>query len=102
MAAPKRDAPFIPERRIELPERPFFWTLDQVASMIQVSEAYLHRRTSYAGRSLKTGRAMLRAVNLAEPDQEPKWRVSNNELLRWLSHHGVNIKSMTRAKRDPS
>jgi len=100
MTTSKRDAPFIPERRIELPERPFFWTLDQVATIIQVSEAWLKRRTSYAGRSLKTGNAMLRAVNLADPDEQPVWRVSNNELLRWLSYHGVNIKSMTRAKRD--
>jgi hypothetical protein len=76
------------------------WTLDQVASIIQVNEAWLHRRTSYAGRSLTTGRAMLRAVNLAEPDEPPVWRVSNNELLRWLAHHGVNIKSILNTKRD--
>lgn len=103
MAPQKSDAPFrIPERRIELPVHPFFYTLDQVASILQVSESWLKRRTDYAGRTLKTGRAMLRAVNMAEPDETPVWRVSENELLRWLSHHGVNIKHMTRAKRATS
>ena len=96
----KRDAPFVPGRRIVLPERPFFWTLDQVASILQVSEPWLNKRTTYAGRSLQTGRAMLRAVNLAEPDDTPVWRISQNELLRWLAHHGVNIKSITSTKRD--
>jgi len=96
----KRGAPFLPVRRITLPEHPFFWTLDQVASILQVSEPWLHQRTTYAGRTLQTGRAMLRAVNLAEPDEPPMWRISENELLRWLAHHGVHIKSMTRTKRD--
>jgi len=45
---------------------------------------------------------MLRAVNLAEPDETPVWRVSNNELLRWLGHHGVNIKSIMNPKKDQS
>ena len=98
--AGKHDAPFIPERRIVLPERPFFWTIDQVASILQVSESWLKRRINYAGRTLRTGRAMLRAVNLAEPEEQPMWRVSNQELHRWLAHHGVSMKRATRTKRD--
>lgn len=99
----RTDAPLFHERRIELPERPFFYTTDQVASILQVSEEWLKRRTNYAGRSLKTGRAMLRAVNLAEPDETPLWRISENELLRWLAHHGVDIRRITtRAKRAKS
>lgn len=95
----KYDAPFIPMRRIVLPEHPFFYTLDQVATILQVSESWLRKRTSYAGRTIDTGRAMLRIVNLAEPDDSPVWRVSERELLRWLAHHGVNIKSTTNEKR---
>ena len=95
----KYDAPFIPERRIVLPEHPFFYTLDQVATILQVSESWLRKRTSYAGRTIDTGRAMLRSVNLAEPDDSPVWRISERELLRWLAYHGVNIKSTTNEKR---
>jgi hypothetical protein len=100
MPTRKGDAPFLRERRIALPEHPFFYTLDQIRGILQVSEGWLHRRTSYAGRTLSTGRAMLRAVNLAEPGDEPMWRVSEAELLRWLAHHGANIKSIMRAKRE--
>ena len=95
----RNNAPFIPERRIVLPEHPFFYTLDQVAAIIQVSEHWLKQRTSYAGRTIDTGRARLRAVNLAEPDEAPMWRVSERELLRWLAHHGAHIKSTTSEKR---
>jgi hypothetical protein len=95
----KRGVPFIPARRITLPEHPFFYTLDQVAMICQVSPTWLKQRTSYAGRTIDTGRARLRAVNLAEPDDAPVWRISERELLRWLAHHGVNIKSTTSEKR---
>jgi len=98
----KTDAPFLVERRIELPDRPFFWTTDQVALMLQVSESWLRQRSSYAGRSLVTTRSMLRVVNMAEPDETPVWRVSHNELLRWLAHHGVNITRLTRRTTTPS
>ena len=98
----KRDSEFVPVHRIALPEHPFFYTTDQVAGILQVSEVWLRRRSSYAGRSLQTGRGRLRVVNLAEPDEPPVWRVSENELLRWLGYHGVNLKSMMSKKRETS
>ena len=99
MVRGRNSAPFIPERRVVLPEHPFFYTVDQVAMICQVSQVWLNKRVSYAGRTIDTGRAKLRAVNLAEPDESPTWRVSERELLRWLAHHGVNIKSTTSEKR---
>jgi hypothetical protein len=70
-----------------LPYRPFFYTLDQVADIFQVSDVsrYLHYDMRSPGvRSLDK----LLAVNIAPEGTQPEWRVEEQELLRWMHHKG--------------
>lgn len=38
-------------------------------------------------------RDKLLAINLAEANERPKWRVSQRELIRWLARKGYKVKS---------
>lgn len=76
-----------------LPPRPFLYTLDQIAGLIQVTETTLAVKYIYfEGRSTgqKLGRHML-ARNIALPTEDPEWRVAEMELLRWLRFKGFRI-----------
>jgi len=98
MSTPQRD-PSLSNRRVTLPDKPFFYTLDQIASLLQVSEGWLRKQTIYVGRSLDTSRSMISAVNLAEPDETPIWRISEREFIRWLGYHGVKTRQLMKTRR---
>lgn len=76
-----------------MPVRPFLWTLDQLAVMLNVEEHTV--RTSYIyyeGRS--TGvrlRSLMTARNIAPEGTHPDWRVAEREFLRWLRVKGFKI-----------
>ncbi len=85
-------------RKVGLPDLVFMFTLDQIASMLSVSEdtvrlVYVY----YQGRS--TGmkkRNHMTAINIAEDDQPTQWRVSLEEYRRWLSRMGFRKADITR------
>lgn len=80
-----------------LPARPFLYTIDQIAGLIDVEEHHL--RTHYVyfdGRS--TGYVQphhIRARNIAPPKLAPEWRVAENELKRWLKNKGFKLYELT-------
>lgn len=79
---------------ITLPSHEFFYTLDQVALLLSVGESWLRERVYFAGRMPDTHvRDKLLAINLAEANERPKWRVSQRELIRWLARKGYKVKS---------
>ncbi|MDP9011125.1 MAG: hypothetical protein M3O41_00450 [Pseudomonadota bacterium] len=72
-----------------LPVRPFFYTLDQVADMLNVEvskfrQAYIWKVGAEVGAWQPR---YLRAVQLLPTD----WRIGENELLRWMRHTGLYI-----------
>jgi hypothetical protein len=71
-----------------LPRPPFFWTLDQVATMLGITESLL--LASYVWRVGKDkGRydlSLLRAVNINPQAERSEFRVSDGEFVRWLHH----------------
>lgn len=75
---------------VGLPLRPFLYTLDQLATILNVQtktlrEDYIH----FEGRSIgNPDRHVLVARNIAPPDQAPVWRVTERELVRWLKLKG--------------
>ena len=75
-----------------LPYRFFFWTVDQIASMLQTSEATVRRYLFYVGRTtgVKSPKEM-EAINIAPEDEAPIWRVEDRELRRWLKARGIRI-----------
>lgn len=84
--------------KVGLPALVFMFTIDQIASMLNVSEdtvklVYLY----YQGRTsgLKKRHHML-AINIAAEDQQAVWRISLEEYRRWLSRMGFRQGDLTR------
>lgn len=86
------------ERR-GVPERPVFWTLDQVAAMLNLPvghfiEAYVWFRGRDAGAYTLN---YLQAVNLAATTHgdlaKTEWRIVDSELVRWLAKHNLWVYS---------
>ena len=75
---------------IELPKRPFLYTMDQVATLLNVSEEQLKRQyVHFEGRSIGPHeRHHLLARNIAPPNDKPDWRCTERELLRWFKWKG--------------
>ncbi len=74
-------------RRVGLPPRPFLYTLDQVSTMLNIGMPTLRSYLYYLGRSVgPQGHDEIQAVNIAKPSQDPDWRVSEGELIRWMKH----------------
>lgn len=77
---------------ITLPATPFLYTLDQVAILLNWSEAKLRVRCHFAGRSLESKTPDdIAVMNIAKTRESPDWRVSENEFLRWLMRHGYEV-----------
>lgn len=83
------------ERR-GIPRRPIFWTLDQVADMLSLSEMQLVKSyVWFQGQEVGPYRKhYLRAVDLnrglvhAERGRPAvNWRIAENELVRWMTFH---------------
>lgn len=71
--------------------RPFLYTLDQISTVLAVPEPNLRERyIHFDGRSVGVQpKARMLAVNLAEPDQTPDWRVTEGEFIRWMRSRGL-------------
>jgi hypothetical protein len=75
---------------VGLPARPFLFTLDQVAVLLDMDEKALKDRLVYfQDRSIGIQhRGLLVARNIAQPDHAPDWRVAERELVRWMKFKG--------------
>lgn len=75
--------------------RPFLFTLDQVAGLLSVPLAELESGYIYFfGRSegrYRAGGDYVKAINIAGPDKTPAWRVSEEDLLQWLTRKGYTV-----------
>lgn len=75
---------------VGLPVKPFFYTLDQIATLLSVEEDRLKKAYIYFdGRS--TGRRrpdLMISVNIAPDTEKPEWRVEQRELVRWMKAKG--------------
>lgn len=81
------------ERSPELPPRPFFYTLDQVAALIYVDLKYFKKAyVYYDGRSVGPHYPdFLLARNMAPDGRHPDWRIAEKELARWLRYKGFRL-----------
>jgi len=78
---------------IRLPSKPFLYTLDQVAHLLQLPETelrsgFVYYATESSGPNLK--RALV-ARNIANLGDTPDWRVSEDEFKSWLKRKGFKI-----------
>lgn len=81
---------------VQLPPVTFFYTLDQVASMLNMSQEnlkreylYYHLRTT----GMKLAHQMV-ALNIAGENMRPDWRVEMKEFVRWCRSRGVRIEEI--------
>lgn len=81
-------------RRVGLPPRPFLYTPDQIAYILNVKiSTVLDQYLWYEGRSIGARpRNMMLARNIA-PSSEyaPVWRVGEQELIRWMQRKGFKF-----------
>jgi len=81
-----------PDRRdVGLPPKPFLYTPDQVATLVSLDERSLRSRMLwYEGREVGVPpRDKLRAINISAPENKPEWRISEQELIRWMKAKGM-------------
>lgn len=79
-------------QKIELPKRPFLYTVDQLCSLLQMTRPGLNKYLWYRGRSTYArDKHHMVAVNIARPDEQPDWRVDEQELTRWLRYKGFRV-----------
>lgn len=83
--------------RMSLPPKFFMYTIDQIATMFEVEPLtvknnYLHYERRSVGS--KPGDKML-ARNIAPAGEKPEWRVSEQEVIRYLRKRGFRIYNKT-------
>jgi len=89
-----RDAPTrANDRKLYLPLRPFFWTPDQIAQLLEVTERTVREKYLwYDGREAGIKpKDKFRAVNISPADETPEWRVAEDDLIKWLRFKGIRV-----------
>lgn len=74
-----------------LPIRPFFYTVDQIATLTALPVDQVRAQMFKVG--VSTGlpkREQLQSINLGTP-MVPEWRIEEKELRRWLRHRGYRV-----------
>jgi hypothetical protein len=87
----RRNMPARDAESVGLPVRDFLYTVDQIATLLEVGETqvydnYLH----YDGRSVgprPKGKMIARDVS-SDDDPKPEWRVTEREFIRWMKFKG--------------
>lgn len=84
-------------RSVGLPPVIFMYTLDQIATMINVKEETLRQKyLYYVGRSSgRPQRHHMEAVNIAPPEDKAEWRVTMTQFVKWLKRMGFKIHELT-------
>lgn len=78
---------------VNIPMRPFLYTLDQIAALLSVEvSAVRNRYLFYNGRSTGGKRKdLILAHNIAPDGLKPEWRVAERELVRWFRYKGFKV-----------
>lgn len=77
---------------VNLPATEFFFNLDQIAQMLDVSRSNLIANFCFfVGRSTGIQKGRIRTINIAPPDAKPIWRVSETDFKIWLRHKHIRF-----------
>lgn len=79
--------------QIELPSRPFFYTFDQLETLLNMPQKVLLTHVHLGGYSpgRQTPDLMLATDNSPQNSSRPDWRVEEAELVRWLRRRGYTV-----------
>jgi hypothetical protein len=80
-------------QRQGLPPRPFLYTIDQVAYLLQIEESSLKKNVlHFEGRSVGVGgREKIIARNIMPAGVTPDWRITERELIRYMKLKGFKF-----------
>ena len=83
----------ISRRQLGLPPRVFMYTVDQIATLFEVSIADVKKRYLFYDRREPgiAPRTKMRAVNIAPEGETPEWRVAERELVRYMRRQGIKF-----------
>lgn len=77
--------------KLNLPYRPFLYTLDQLAVILGITEQTIKDYGYLFFEGRQPGRAIpdeLRVHNIAPREAKPEWRCEEKELMRWMKRKG--------------
>lgn len=79
--------------RMGLPPRIFFYTPDQLATMLELDLEYVERTLLFYEKREPgiVPRNRLRAINIAPEGETPVWRVSEVNLIQYLRAKGIRF-----------
>ncbi len=80
-------------RSVGLPPRPFLYTLDQIATLLDVTQKMVELHYIFwDGRSVgMVDKNKMMARNIAPANERPDWRVAERELVRWMKRKGFRF-----------
>ena len=85
---------------VGLPPTPFFYTIDQVATLLSMSEEdFVSQYIWFTGGTVgRKSPRQIKAVNIAvnTATDPPRWRISQGELIRWCKLMGFTVFSRGR------
>lgn len=78
---------------IGLPVRPFLYTLDQIATLLEIQQVALEQQhIHFEGRSVGARpKDKMVARNVAAVGERPDWRIVERELMRWMRRKGFRF-----------
>lgn len=80
-------------QQIDLPQRLFLYTVDQIATVLGVTDQTV-KQTHLFFDKRNVGappKDKMLARNIAPQGERPDWRVTEKELLRWLRYKGFRV-----------
>lgn len=80
--------------KVELPERLFLFTVDQISFMLEVSEQQIYDNyLFYEGRSVGVRpKDKMLARDISPPNApKPDWRITDREFTRWMRLKGFRF-----------
>lgn len=86
---------------VGLPPRPFLYTLDQIATILNLDISSVRSRYIYYDKRTVGKKSVhsIEAKNIAPPTDPPDWRVSERELVRWMKLKGFVFYERSSARR---
>jgi len=79
---------------VRLPVRPFLYTLDQIGTLLNMTETALKRKRYLFFQNRTPGvwsRDEILTINIAPATDAPEWRVEERELIRWMKRKGFTV-----------
>jgi len=75
-----------------IPRRPFLWYMDQIKSMLSISDKFIADHAFREGLDFgKPDSRQLRIINIAPTFDQPEWRVDDRELRRFCKRHRIPV-----------